>query len=737
MKKNQCDPSKRLFYVFVFLSLFGLSSRILAATPTNGDLTITILKANPSSFSAGKIDYQLTISNIGTAAVSSHEVQIYLSTDQVYSSSDQYLGKKTIAGLEAGQQKVISQSARLPWLAQYGSYYLIAYVDFEKSIEESNENNNIASFPILVLDPTVPDECKTLLASGPLLCVENLSDDSYNIYTHGDTPSLINIDPSGQVNTVVPYDLMVPDQVIVMGDQLIKQSETGSIVWQKTIPQGIFTTHPKIDVATELSDGTIVLAGLSKHAAPWPVFQHDSIYLIKTDADLNVEKIVLAMERAPADPDLSIAKDTIYQLLPRADGGLTIVSGIVPAWSVLSHPALSIWHFSKELEDIEHLDNIHTFELKSLIQGPCGTSLITVQENLWSVQGSYNGAAMLWVDLDNLSLDNSLKFGDGVVDFFGSFLQRYFTGNGENELEAGVVQASTASPVTEMEVNLMNDNDFQVPFFPFVYALKTGEDSALLLEQVNEELYLIDVNCTDISHCALATQISNLNCLDNGTSNDPNDDLWTFSLQVDHPLSLAPWSVNDSLGFLGQYGETYTFGPYPIAEGIQLLEVSDKQNIICSKSLRLLPPSTCSACNNSILLNPDLEDHPDIHEAWSASGYTFMSDDAYSGQLAAAIGGKLKGSLHQAWAAMEGKTYTLSVFAKKEGWIGNADYISLKFIGSQGPQSHIKYIQKSNYEKITIEAIAPLGTTAVEVGVFKNKNNSTVTVDNWCLKVSE
>ena len=97
-------------------------------------------------------------------------------------------------------------------------------------------------------------------------------------------------------------------------------------------------------------------------------------------------------------------------------------------------------------------------------------------------------------------------------------------------------------------------------------------------------------------------QIGNVTCGDNGTPNDPNDDTFTFILQVvGDGTSPNGWTANDPLGTTGDYNVVTTMGPYPISGGGFPVVVTDNDDPSCTTiSVTIVPPAPCSTpppCN--------------------------------------------------------------------------------------------------------------------------------------------
>lgn len=97
--------------------------------------------------------------------------------------------------------------------------------------------------------------------------------------------------------------------------------------------------------------------------------------------------------------------------------------------------------------------------------------------------------------------------------------------------------------------------------------------------------------CSD--GCAITVaNIIGTECLNNGTPQDPSDDLFTFTMIIDG-VNLGPHWTNDR-GETGPYGEVLTFGPFLIADGAQDYEFTDAEDDDCFIFSTVQAPMPCS-----------------------------------------------------------------------------------------------------------------------------------------------
>jgi hypothetical protein len=124
-----------------------------------------------------------------------------------------------------------------------------------------------------------------------------------------------------------------------------------------------------------------------------------------------------------------------------------------------------------------------------------------------------------------------------------------------------------------------------------------GHTPFVLLTDINDQacqvvLALPALNpCS--SKCAISAVASNILCNDNGTINDPSDDVFNFDIIVTGLNTSTGWKVVGS-NTVHLYNERTGFGPYPISGGQVTLNLVDNQTANCTTAVTVLPPAVCS-----------------------------------------------------------------------------------------------------------------------------------------------
>ena len=125
-------------------------------------------------------------------------------------------------------------------------------------------------------------------------------------------------------------------------------------------------------------------------------------------------------------------------------------------------------------------------------------------------------------------------------------------------------------------------------------------------------MHIGEINCHDgccdlesvsITIQAIEAVVSNIICYDNGTDYDPTDDTYTFDLLVTGHAPGLLWRTSDGT-LNGSYGTILSCGPYAIEAGGLDFNIHDDDTPACFTLLSIEPPSSCSACIQTIDAGP-------------------------------------------------------------------------------------------------------------------------------------
>jgi hypothetical protein len=132
------------------VSLSGTGSQAADLPDLTGQwLTMTQTCKTKSSGTKCKIKGQLSIQNIGTQDATTSFVRYYLSTDSTYNAGDTFLKQVATGKVKVGRSKTKTLSYSFPTGQSASGQYVIAVIDADNTIVESNDNNNnIAYGPV-------------------------------------------------------------------------------------------------------------------------------------------------------------------------------------------------------------------------------------------------------------------------------------------------------------------------------------------------------------------------------------------------------------------------------------------------------------------------------------------------------------------------------------------------------------------------------------------------------------
>lgn len=91
----------------------------------------------------------------GTDGSPAHRMAFYLSADSILQASDTYLTSTAIKALNSGQSITINPQIYIGTQVAVGNYYILAVEDYDNSLKEVNENNNIKFIKAQVKAPFI------------------------------------------------------------------------------------------------------------------------------------------------------------------------------------------------------------------------------------------------------------------------------------------------------------------------------------------------------------------------------------------------------------------------------------------------------------------------------------------------------------------------------------------------------------------------------------------------------
>ncbi|WP_164891191.1 CARDB domain-containing protein [Botryobacter ruber] len=157
---NTAPGSYYIVFVADYLNLVtenNENNNIVSAAVTvvlpNIDLTLSSPSISQASVSAGNpVSVGVTINNQGNTAAQSSNIGYYLSSNSTFDESDLLIGFSNGSSLAAGNNSYRNESVTIPANTTPGTYYLFIVADYLNSVTESNENNNVISTAISVME---------------------------------------------------------------------------------------------------------------------------------------------------------------------------------------------------------------------------------------------------------------------------------------------------------------------------------------------------------------------------------------------------------------------------------------------------------------------------------------------------------------------------------------------------------------------------------------------------------
>jgi len=96
------------------------------------------------------------------------------------------------------------------------------------------------------------------------------------------------------------------------------------------------------------------------------------------------------------------------------------------------------------------------------------------------------------------------------------------------------------------------------------------------------------------NQCDISATVTNITCSDNGTPSNPDDDTFTFDVQVSGSNTGNSWNSSDPNSNTGNYNVVVNFGTYLISGGDLSFTISDNDNSGCTTDVFVAAPNTCS-----------------------------------------------------------------------------------------------------------------------------------------------
>ena len=134
----------------------NLASTKISIVATAADLSILTLNSEADSAIRGSYFFPTsTISNGGNVFLEDLTIGYYLSTDSVLNIGDTFLSSKHFNYLYSGDIALDYPSLLIPFDMPLGKYYILAFADYNNTIDETFEDNNVKSLRVKITEPII------------------------------------------------------------------------------------------------------------------------------------------------------------------------------------------------------------------------------------------------------------------------------------------------------------------------------------------------------------------------------------------------------------------------------------------------------------------------------------------------------------------------------------------------------------------------------------------------------
>jgi subtilisin family serine protease/subtilase family serine protease len=118
------------------------TGNIIAVSAVAVDLSVAALTGPSTAFTGDPISVSATVSNVGSSQAPASTLALYLSADNLITSTDVPLGTVAIGALAGGASQSVTASLPVPVTLPPGSYFIGAIADGANEVNETNEGNN-------------------------------------------------------------------------------------------------------------------------------------------------------------------------------------------------------------------------------------------------------------------------------------------------------------------------------------------------------------------------------------------------------------------------------------------------------------------------------------------------------------------------------------------------------------------------------------------------------------------
>ncbi len=400
-------------------------------------------------------------------------------------------------------------------------------------------------FPTTIHTQNQLTNCSNIVP-GKFLCASELDDGVITMHSVLDDGviNITEIDRTGKPLSSTSIPTETRTSLEVQDDQLIKLGPDGTILWQKTISSDVLSIHDNIEKAAELSNGEIVLGGFICEHLPVSSEYVQTLVLLKLDENLNL----LQQYETASFTYWSKLNHRLNKIIADDDNEFIVFYTAVNPYTPAYYPYLTIKRYNDQVEEI-NTGYVWNFDMYECIATPCSSYFLKGKRFEYFGNSHYYGDILTWLDIETFEEINELEYGMGSIDFFGSYTFHYFNDKGrfpgniiqENGISGGIPRYA---PLQQVPVSMdfyIDENgirrSFQTPYIPFEYIVQTSDHSALIFDEEDGYITIYDSNCIQVENCDLIIEMYEVQCTDNDTPANEEDDEWIIDLLVEGDAS--------------------------------------------------------------------------------------------------------------------------------------------------------------------------------------------------------
>jgi len=373
-----------------------------------------------------------------------------------------------------------------------GDYTLIAVIDRNNEIMETNENNNIASIPFTVEDEEIID-CSEVIGGDEILCSQNIGNLTRLFIREGNEYFTADIAMDGNVLATSPNTTpLVYDSTLIQDGILTHKLSNGTILFSGPIPTAALDFIPEPLAATRLSNGEYLIAGnVELDFSNTPPFFEFETRVLKLDVNLTT---ILSQRAIPDNitfPGNNIRGKKVEALFALPNREAMIIYTIFNE-TFVNDPNILFRKLDTDLNAFGTITYLDT-RLNSVTETPCGDLLIDATLLQVGQKGSTIADQQIRISRDGSTVSSFWERGVSRQDLVEPIQFANFSQNQDPNLFLSYSSFESV-PVTELIGNLpqSNGDNTQIvfPFLDFTYGTRNG-NTAFLYANINGEINVI------------------------------------------------------------------------------------------------------------------------------------------------------------------------------------------------------------------------------------------------------